>query len=160
MMNKKAKDLSTRLKDFNDNMITFIENCSEEEWNKVLDWEKWSIGVTARHIGAGHYEIVDIAKMIVKGEKLPELTMDQITDMANQHARDHGACTKEEVLDLLRTNGASLVDFVSDLDDSQLDSSGYLAAFENDVTVQQLLESVILESAGQHFANMRKIETN
>ena len=155
-MGDRAMDLMSRLKAFNEEVITFLEKCSDEDWKKKLKWEEWSLGVTARHIGAGHYEIVEMAKQILNGEKLPEITMDQITEMANQHAREHGACSKEEVLDILRKNGAALTTFVAGLDDAQLDSSGYLAAMGSDITVQQLIEFVILESAGQHFANIKK----
>jgi hypothetical protein len=113
------------------------------------------VGVVARHIGAGHYEAISFARMIINGEKLPELTMDQVIQIANQHAREHADCTKAEVLDILRKNGATLLEFVAGLDDSKLDRSGYLAVMSGEINTQQFIENVILQSGGEHFANMK-----
>ena len=154
-MSQQAKELSERLQEFSNQLIDFVENLSEEDWHKVCAWEEWSVGVTARHIGAGHLNIIWLAKMIINGEELPELTMEKIFAMANEHAREHADCTREEVLDILRQNGADLVDFVAGLNDDELDSKGYIAATDGDVSVQQLIEFIIFQSAGEHFANIK-----
>jgi hypothetical protein len=154
-MSQRAKELSERLQAFSKEVIDFVENLSEEDWHKVCAWEEWSVGVTARHIGAGHLNIIWLAKMIINGEELPELTMDKIFAMANEHAREHADCTRDEVLDILRQNGADLVDFVAGLNDDELDRKGYIAATEGDVNVQQLIEFIIFQSAGEHFANVK-----
>ena len=154
-MSQQAKELSERVQEFSYQVIDIVENLSEEDWHKVCAWEEWSVGVTARHIGAGHLNIIWLAKMIINGEELPELTMDKIFAMANEHAREHADCTRDEVLDILRQNGAALVDFVAGLKDDELDRKGYIAASEGDVSVQQLIEFIIFQSAGQHLSNMK-----
>jgi len=50
----------------------------------------------AHHVAAGHYGILDWAKMIVAGEALPELTMDDIDQMNAKHAKEHVNCTKSD----------------------------------------------------------------
>ncbi len=154
-MTVRAKDLAERLRVFNGEVISFVENCTEEDWRKVCAWEEWSVGVTARHIGAGHFDIIGLVKMIVDGERLPELTGEQITEMANQHAREHADCAKAEVLDILRKHGEAFAGFVERLDDTELDRAGYLTMVGGEVTAQQLIENVILHSGGKHFANMK-----
>jgi len=155
-MSERARNLAERLEAFNRDMITFVDHLTEEEWGKVCAREDWGVGVTARHIGAGHYEgAAWLTKMIVAGEKLPELTGEQIDQMANQHAREHADCTKAEVLEILRKNGDMLVAFAARLDDADLDRTGYLAAIGGDLSAQQLLENVVLQSGGQHFANLK-----
>jgi len=151
----RAEELAERLRAFNNEVIAFVEKCTEEDWRKLCAWEEWTVGVTARHIGAGHYGAMGLAQMIANGDKLPELTMDLIIQMANQHAREHAACTKAEVLDILRKNGESLVAFAAGLDDAALDRTGYLAAVGGELSTQQLLENVIMLSGGEHFANMK-----
>jgi hypothetical protein len=154
-MSQQAKELSERLQVFSNQVIDIVENLSEEDWNKVCTWEEWSVGVTARHIGAGHLNIIWLAKMIINGEELPELTMDKIFAMANEHAKEHADCTRDEVLDILRQNGAALVDFVAGLNEDELDRKGYIEATDGDVSVQQLIEFIIFQSAGEHFANIK-----
>lgn len=87
-MSQRSQQLAERVKTFSDEVITFVKSMSEEDWAIVCDWEQWTAGVTAYHIGAGHLAIFNMADMIVKGQELPSLTMDQITAMSNQQAKD------------------------------------------------------------------------
>lgn len=154
-MSQQAKELSERLQAFSNQVIEFVESLSEEDWHKVCAWEEWSVGVTARHIGAGHLNIIWLAKMIINGEDLPELTMDKIFAIANEHAKEHADCTREEVLDILRQNGAAMADFVAELNADELERKGYIDASGGDVSVQQLIEFIVFQSAGEHFANIK-----
>lgn len=155
-MSQMVKDLAKRLRAFNDDVIDFVEGCSDKNWRKVLTTgEQWTVGVTARHIGAGHFSAIGLAKMMVNGEKLPEFTMEQIVEMANEHARKHAGCTKEEVLGVLRQTGSALVDYVTGLSDAELGRTGHLALAGGELTVKQLIERVILKSGGEHFSNMK-----
>jgi hypothetical protein len=154
-MSERAKNLAGRLRAFTDDVIGFVEGCSDKNWSKVLATEEWTVGVTARHIGAGHFEAVGLARMMVKGEKLPEFTMEQLVEMANAHARQHAGCTREEVLEVLRRNGAVLVDYIAGLSDAELNRTGHLALAGGELSAQQLIEAVILKSGGEHFSNMK-----
>jgi len=155
-MSQRAQDLVERFKAFNNEVIRFVEACSEEQWNKVCA-EEWNIGVVARHIGAGHYTgAADMAKMIVDGEKVPGITMDQIVEMANTHAREHADCSRAEVLGLLNSNGAAFANYVAGLGDVELDRSAHMELVGGEVSAQQLIEMVIFDSGGEHLANMKK----
>ena len=70
-MSQRTENLAERLRTFNTQVITFVENCTQENWRKICAREDWTVGVTARHIGAGHYDIIGLAKMIVNEETLP-----------------------------------------------------------------------------------------
>ena len=154
-MSQRAKDLAQRLKAFNDEVISFVKNCSDEDWRKVCTWEDLTVGVTARHIGSGHFRVTGLAEMMINGEKLPDLTEEQVNESGNRHARKHADCSREEVLEVLEKNGASLVDYVSGLDDAKLDTKGYIGLAGGDVTTQQFFEYVILQSGAQHLVNMK-----
>jgi hypothetical protein len=154
MVKDRAKELADRLDKFNEELISFVEKCTEADWSKIGK-EGWPLGVTARHIGASHYQGIAAAKMIIEGAKLPEMTMEQITERANRHAREHAECTKSEVLDVLRRHGRTLVEFAEGLDDAKLDKSGYLPALGRALTVGRFLEDVILQGAKEHFESIR-----
>lgn len=154
-MNSRARELAERLRTFNEEVIAFVESCDEQDWKKICIWEEWPVGVTARHIGAGHYSAVQMSRKIIAGEQLPPLTREQIIEMANVHAREHADCSRREVLEILGKNGREMVEFVAGLDESELERSGYLAALGGDVTVQQFIENVVLVSGKEHLVNMR-----
>ena len=82
--------------------------------------------------------------------------MDQIVEMANTHAREHAHCSRTEVLDLLNSNGAAFADYVAGLGDVELDRSAHMELVGGEVSAQQLIEMVIFDSGGEHFANMKK----
>ncbi len=153
-MSERSKKLADRLNSFNEEVITFVENCTEADWQKI-GIEEWPVGVTARHIAANHYPAMSWATMILKGEKLPELTAEQITQNANLHAREHAGCSKSEVLDILRDHGRKIVEFAGGLEDLELDKAGYLPGFGRNMTVEQFLEMAILLSANEHFQSMK-----
>jgi hypothetical protein len=155
IMADRAKKLAQRLKEFGDELTTFVENCSETDWQKRCAWEDWSVGVTMRHIGAGHFQVVDLVKMVVAGKKLPEFTAEQITRMANEHAREHAACTRPEVLEILRRSSADFVDYTAGLSDDDLDRKGHLALAGGEISAENLIKALILKSGGEHFANVK-----
>jgi hypothetical protein len=150
----RAKELADRLDAFNEEVISFVEKCTEADWSKIGE-EGWPLGVTARHIGATHYRAISGAKMIIDGKKFPEMTMEQITEYANRHAREHAECTKSEVLDILRKQGRELVEFAEGLDDLKLDKTGYLPALGLELSVGRFMESVILESGKMHLESIK-----
>jgi hypothetical protein len=154
-MSQRATELAERFLSFNNDMIAFVKNCSEENWEKVCPGEQWPVGVVARHVAAGHYRAVGLAKMIVAGKELPELTDEAIDQSNAQHADKHAGCTKAEVLGLLRENGTSLTDFVTELDDADLDRTGQLAVVGGTISTQQFVENIIILSATDHFENMK-----
>ena len=47
-MSQRAQNISKRIKSFADEVITFVEGLTENDWTKICDWENWSVGVTAR----------------------------------------------------------------------------------------------------------------
>ena len=155
-MSQRAQDLVERFNAFNDELIFFVETCSEEQWNKECA-EEWRLGVVARHIAAGHYTgAADMTRMIVDGEKMPAFNMEQIIEMANDHAREHADCSREEVLDLLRSKGTAFANYLADLDDTELDRSTHVELVGGEISAQKLIEMVVFESGGEHFSNMKK----
>jgi hypothetical protein len=155
IMSTRAADLAERFKAFNDELIRFVENCPDEHWRKVCPAEKWSVGVVTRHIAASHYGALGLAKMMVAGEKLPELTEGVIDQMNSKHAEKHRLCTRDAVVKILRENGTSVAEYVAGLGDTDLDRIGHIAAAGGDMTTEQLIENIILRNAGEHFANVK-----
>lgn len=153
-MSKRAKELAQRLKQLNSDIIAFVQTISGDDWTKICPPEDWTVGVTARHIAAGHYGIIDLVKKMVKDQPLPAITMDEIIAMANRHARDYAECTKEEVLMLLKENGRIAADFILGLSDDALDKQGDLPAFGK-VTVERLIKMVLFHSGATHLESMK-----
>lgn len=154
-MSQRAEDLSQRIAMFRDDVITFVESLSDDDWQKTCDWEEWSVGTTACHLGGGHLAISGMLHMIVRGEALPQLTMDEVNALSKKWARKHTHSTKAEALALLREKGGMLVADVAALSDDDLERKGSMPAFGGEVTAWQLIDYVIFQSGGQHLASMK-----
>lgn len=154
-MSERAQSLANQIKAFNEAVLAFVDNCPEKAWQQVCKEEDWTVGVVARHVAAGHFLIIGMARAIIKGEALPAMTMDQVIEMGNTHARDHADCTREEVQTLLKENGESAAAFVGQLSDDELDCKGHLDLFGGDVSVEQLIDYVIIQSGGGHLTSMK-----
>lgn len=154
-MSQRAKDLSARIRSFRDEVIAFVDKLSDKEWNAVSESEQWTVGVVARHLGAGHLGFFKLLEMVVHGKELPQYTMDQINDMSNEDARKHADCTKAEALKELRKNGDEFAAFIAGLTDEELERKGSIPAFGGEVSVDQMLELVVFQSSRQHFDSMK-----
>jgi len=155
IMGKRTIDVGERFTALNNGMIVFVENCSDENWRKVCPGEQWPVAVVARHVAASHFGALGLVKMIVAGEKLPDLTGAVIDQLNFKHAEKHRNCTRDEVLKTLRENGGSIVDSMAGLSDADLDRIGHVAAAGGDLTVEQIIETIILRSAGEHLAHTK-----
>lgn len=155
-MTPRAKALADKLQAFNERVIAVVEGMNDADWKKNSFDEDWPLGVVARHIGAGHYAAIDLAKMIIAGQPLPEFTMDGLARMANQQAEKHAGCTKTEVLSILKESGKKMVDTVSGWRDEEMDKKAFFAAFDSEASVAQIVEWVVLNSAGGHLQSMER----
>lgn len=155
-MSQRGEDLSKKIEAFRDDVIAFVDALSDEEWNAKCEWEDWAAGVTARHIGAGHFRIFELAGMVLAGKELPPLTIEEINAMSDKDARAHSDTTKAETLETLRKNGTKLSAFVAGLSDDQLDRKGSMPAFGGEASVNQIIEFVIFQSAQEHLDSMKK----
>lgn len=154
-MNQRARDLTEQIEQFNRAMIDCVQNCSDADWKKACAAEDWPVGVVARHVGHGHLSIIEMATMIIKGDPLPELTMETVIQMGNDHAREHADCTRTEVLAIFEENGKAVCDFVVRLSDEELDRTGHMALVGGEISTQQIMELVILQSGGEHLASIK-----
>jgi uncharacterized damage-inducible protein DinB len=141
-MSERAQSLADLIQVFNDAVLAFVGRCPDKAWRETCAEEDWTIGVVARHIAAGHLQVIQLTEE----DKIAE---------GNAHARDHADCSRAEVQHLLKENGEAAVDFAAGLEDEDLDRKGHLPLAGGDVTVEQLLRSVIIQSGGRHLASMQ-----
>ena len=155
-MSERAEHLAKRIETFKDEVIAFTDDLSDEQGNTKCEAEDWAAIVTARHIGAGHFRIFELAGMILEGKELPPLSVEQINEMSEKDSRAHSDCTRQDALSALRENGAELTEFIAGLSDEQLDSKGSMPAFGGEASVNQIIEFVIFQSAQEHLDSMKK----
>ena len=154
-MSRRAQDISKRIEAFKDDVVSYVNGISGDDWGKTCEWEEWPVGVTAYHLGNGHFAIYKLLGMIIAGKELPQLTMDQINASSKKSAQEHLDCTKAEALEKLRQNGAAFVDFVAGLSDDDLARQGSMPAFGGAVSVEKVIDYVIFQSGREHLDSIK-----
>ena len=154
-MSERAVALAGDFTAFNDEVIAFVESCTEEDWQKTTEAEGWTVAAVSRHIAAGHYAILGWAKMLVAGEELPEITFDAVHGMNAEAAAASASATQAEVLGLLRENGTAISEYVASLSDDDLDRTASLALIGGDISVEGFVNGFFIASGGEHLASAK-----
>ena len=134
---------------------TVIERLSDADWKKVTSAEKWSVGVVAHHVAVGHEGIADIIKTVSAGQSMPHFTMDMLHAMNAKHAQEHANCTKAETLALHKKNAAAAAALVRGFSDAELAKSGTVLAGMPPMSVEQIVNGILINHIDEHCGSIR-----
>ena len=154
-MGARADMLAKQFESKASELTSTIEKLSDVDWKKVTAAEKWPVGVTAHHVAGLHEPISGMAKTVASGQTLPPFAMAQLDEMNAKHATDFAGCTKAETLALHQKGAASAAAMVRGLSDAELDRSGVLLTGMPNMTVQQIVEGVLINHVAEHLQSIR-----
>lgn len=139
----------------NDELITLVEGCTEEQWRGPCVNEGRSVAVVAHHVAVVHGGFTELVDRLAAGKTYsPASSIDDVHETNAQHARDNATVSTSETLDLLRTNGAALAQRLHNISDEQLDrTAGVFGG--NELSVAQVVEWVIIGHPASHLASIR-----
>ncbi len=152
-MGDRARTLTERFEQGNQEMIKTVERCSDAEWPATTSGEGWSVGVVAHHVAEGHKAIAGLIQAAATGQPLPPLSMEALDQRNAEHARQHANCTKAETLELLRQNAAAAAATVRGLSDEQLDRIAQ--ARVGPMKVQEMIERILIGHVQNHLGSIR-----
>ena len=132
-----------------------IEKMSDADWKKVTTAEKWPVGVTAHHVAGAHEPISGMVKAVASGQTLPPFTMQMLDESNAQHAKDFASCSKAETIALNKKGMASASAIVKGLSDADLTKSGTLMTGMPAMTVQQIVEGVLINHVNEHLGSIK-----
>lgn len=155
-MGKRSEELASRFEAIHAEVMTFVENCSDADWQKQTAGEEWPVGVVARHIAVSHAPLAGLAKLLATGQPIPGITMDMANHNNADHAQKHADCSQADVMDLLQREGAAAAQMVRDLQDEQLGNSAQVALFDRVMTAEQLIKNVLIWHTKSHLQNMKE----
>jgi uncharacterized protein (TIGR03083 family) len=137
--------------------VATLENLGDADWKKVTAVEKWTVGVTARHMAGGLEAVAGIVAVIVSsGPSRGNFTRAMLDEMNAQHAKEHADCTRAETLALFQKGAATAVAVVRGLDDDHLARSGTVFTDAPPMTADQLIRLGLLGHIDDHMGSIRK----
>ncbi len=154
-MSERAEALAVQFEQLIGELMAEIEQCSDKQWRLNCKDEGWSVAVTAHHIAAGTSQIAGGVGMIASGQPFPLFTSERVDKLNEQHARQHGDCTIDETLELLRHDVPSAVSLLRGLSDEQLGRSATVFASAPPLTTEQFIQRILIGHAVGHLESMR-----
>jgi hypothetical protein len=155
-MSEQARVLADRFEQANREFIAFAQRCSEPQWRAICPDEGWSVGVAAHHLAEDHMVLAGLAQAVATGQPVPALTGEMIDQFNAQHAQQHAACTREETVALLRTNGAAAASIIRELSDEQLERAAILPWEAGPAwSVRRIIEDKLIEHFDEHLPSIR-----
>jgi hypothetical protein len=151
-----AQALAERFERANAEVIAAVERWPEEAWRATPPGEEWSVGLIAHHIGNGHAVIQRTLQPAAAGQSLPPPLGPGHNE---RYAREHADCTREEVLDQLRRNGASAAGFVRGLRDEELDRPVPSRDGSRTWRLEEMVERLLIGHVEEHLASIRRAES-
>jgi uncharacterized protein (TIGR03083 family) len=153
-MSERARALADDFERANAELIQLVEELSEAQWATRTDAEGWPVAVVARHIAGAHAFIGRRIKAISEGQPLPPMPPGGIDAQNARDAERYADVTRDEVLSLLRTNGADAAALVRGLSDEQLDRT-FTRPDGNTMRVASLIENALIGHPIGHGSSIR-----
>jgi hypothetical protein len=154
-MGARADILAKQFEETASELSEAIEKMTDAEWKMVTSAEKWPVGVTAHHAAGAHEPISGIVKAVASEQTMPPFTMEMLDEMNAQHAKDFAGCTKAETLALNKQGVATASAIVKGLSDADLQKSGTVMTGMPAMTVQQIIEGVLISHVQEHLGSIK-----
>ena len=155
-MSARAETLAKQFEAKAAEMTGALEKLTDADWKKTTGGEKWTVGVAAHHVASSHEPIAGILKTVGGGKPMTPFTMDQLNEGNAKHAKEFANCTKDETLALHKKGAAAAAAAVRGLSDAELDRSATVLTGMPAMTVQQMVEGILIHHVEDHLGSIRK----
>ncbi len=155
-MKNTTQDLINRFEAFHSDLLNFVEQADEDQWQILTEAEGWKVGVTAHHIGAIHYPVIDQVQLMIESAPLTTTTMADIDRLNEAHVREYADVTPAQTIEFLQQEGGRVQRWLAALTQDGLEVTAYIDFMGGDVSAERLLEVVLFDLAEGHFDSIRQ----
>jgi len=115
---KSGGERARTMVDANEELVAFVESCSDADWAKICEGETWPVAVVAYHVAAGHRVVAGWIEELLAGGV--SLTRDELDAANRAMAAQRADVTPAEVVDVSRRNVQMLAATLRRLSDDDL----------------------------------------
>ena len=147
----KGADLADRFEAANNDFIRKLEALRPEQWAMTCEETGWPVNVTAHHVAESTGALTQIIGGVASGADLPGITSEMLDQINAEHAQRAATVTRDETVQLARTNGAQAVQTLRSLGDEQLLNTMNVASMGGSVSAEWIAENVLIGHIGMHW---------
>jgi DinB superfamily len=143
-MSDRIENLAKKVEQANNDLLGAVERVTDERWRAKCADGDWTQGFAGYHAAASIGGITSMLQGLVKGVKLPPVTMADIDQRNASLLKEHEGCTKQETLEMIRANSPASMQFVRGLSDADLDRKVSLLTDAPEMTIEQVAEMLLV----------------
>lgn len=154
---KRANAMADRLIQGANQLASFSEQLSEDDWNKPVIGDGRSVGVVVHHVASVYPIEVELAQVIASGKPITEVTKAAIDHMNAEHAKENTHADKQEALELLRVNSENAAQAIREFTDEELDNATTISLYHDaPLSAQFFIEDHALRHSFHHLGKIKK----
>lgn len=157
-MGPRLAELTGRFDAAAEGAIALVESVPDARWTDRTAAEGWTIAAVAHHIARAFLPEARLIRQVATGEPIMAAYRDwSLIHAANAEGKDrHAACTKAEVVDLVRANRTEALAIIGDLRDDQLDNAAVVPILGDEPrSAGWLIERLLIGHIEGHLASIR-----
>lgn len=148
-------DIGPRFEALHAELLRFVRDCPATGWRAPTADEGWGAGVTAHHVGAIHYPVIDQAQAILDGRPLTVATRADIDRLNDEHIREQADCTPDDTIRFLTQAGERVRSWLAATPAAALERTADIPFMGGPTTIARLLEVVLFDLAEGHLRSAR-----
>jgi hypothetical protein len=154
-MSARTDALARKVEKVNDDLRAVIEQSTPAQWSAKCADGDWTQGFSGFHAANSVGFITGMIQGLANGVGLPPMTMADIDQQNAGQLAEHSGCTKEQALELLKAGSPASVQMVRGLSDEQLDRKVSLLTGMPEMSVEQVIEMLMIGHAAGHTASIK-----
>lgn len=151
----RARALAWRFEHANEELTAMLEACPLDRWRAICKDTAWTVGVQGHHIAAGQAPIASLIQDAADGRPHPPMPLAKLDAINARHAAEFANVTLEEVVSLLRRDGATAARAYRRLSDGQLARAVIAIEGSEPATLAALVEGLAIGEIERHGAYIR-----
>lgn len=155
-MKNRSEALATTLETGAEALATLASTLTPAEWETRLPGDGRKVGVVVHHVASIYPLEIELAQKLAAGGALTEVTWEAVHELNAGHARENNGVTRDEAVDLLRTNAAAAAKAIRALSEEELDKVAPNSLYGGaPLTCQFMLEDHAVRHSFHHLAKIR-----
>jgi hypothetical protein len=157
MTSSRSQALAERLEQGAKALEDLARSLTESEWQTRLPHDGRKIGVVVHHVATMYPLEMQLTQVLADGKPIEGVTHEAVAEINAKHAKEYDAVSKEQAIELLRSNSAAAAAGIRALSDEQL-SRAALVSYYGDapLTCQFWVEDHPVRHSFHHLARIRR----
>jgi hypothetical protein len=152
----RAEALARRMEQGIDALVAFANSLTEKQWQTPVPKDGRKVGVVIHHVASVLPLEIQLAQQMAQGQPIAGVSWDDVHAMNAGHAKDNANVTKQQAIDLLRTNSTAAAAAIREFTDEQLATAATNSLYADaPLTSQHMLEDHAVRHCYHHLAKVQ-----